>query len=201
MLAAAAVAALLAAATAEGRQERDAQIRPSVGIGQIRLGMTLAQVRRILGPPQILNRRVKVGFGREHREYVWNWFEWTVAFRGTQGRFRVVRVVTSLRRHRYRGIGVGARIRTVVRVFPRARCRVFYPGGQHVIITTAGGRELRFVTHLGPSPHGEPVYVSEVIVQNALGPHGYALRSRGALPPFSVVVNPSLPCSPDWQRR
>jgi hypothetical protein len=201
------VAALViaAAGSAGAAGERDARIRPSVGIGKVRLGMTLAQVRRVLGPPQLLNRRVKVGFGGEHRECVWNWFEWTVAFRGTAGRFRAVRVVTSLQRHRYRGVGVGSRVRTVARVFPRATCRVVHAGGTHITVLTAGGRELRFVVPFGPisgpTPHPRPLHIGEVIVQDPLGPHGFPLRIHSALPPHRTFLNPSSPCTPGWQRR
>src|ERR671916_1125224 len=100
------VATALAAGTvaADASRQRDAQIRPGVGIGKIRLGMTLGQVRRVLGPPQVLNRDVELGFGRVHREYVWGWFEWTVALRGAPDRLRVVRVATTRRTHRHRGI-------------------------------------------------------------------------------------------------
>ena len=190
------VAALLASvATAEGAPERDGQIRPSVGIGKIRLGMTVAQVRRVLGQPQLLNRRVSLGFGREHREYVWNWFEWSVAFRGAPGRLRAVRVTTTRRNHRYRGIGVGTRTRDLVRVFPRATCRDFYPGETHVLVRTAGGRQLRFRiagppqrgTGFAPTPG--PIRVAEVIVQEALPPLG-----------VTVPVEASGACSPDWRR-
>ena len=191
------VAALLAGgvATAEGAPERDGQIRPSVGIGKIRLGMTVAEVRRILGPPQLLNRRVSLGFGREHREYVWNWFEWSVAFRGAPGGLRTVRVTTTRRNHRYRGIGVGTRMRDLVRVFPRATCRGFHPGETHVLVRTAGGRQLRFRI-VGPPPRGTgfaptpgPIRVAEVIVQEALPPLG-----------VTVPVEASGACAPDWRR-
>jgi hypothetical protein len=163
--------------------------------------MSLAQVRRVLGPPQLLNRRVRLGFGEEHREYAWNWTEWTVAFRGTRGRFRAVRVVTTLRRHRYRAIGVGSRVRAVLRVFPQATCRDFAASGRQIVARTPRGRELRFVVQSGHERSNViPWYVVEVIVQEPVGPHGYPLRLRLPFPPFTEAVNPSLPCSPDWRR-
>jgi hypothetical protein len=195
------IAIAVVAAPASAMSQRDAQIRPDVGIGRVRLGMSLAQVRRVLGPPQLLNRRVRVGFGREHREYVWNWFEWTIGFRGTPGRFRAVRVVTSLRRHRYRGIGVGSRVRAVVRVFPRARCRDYLSAGYQLFVRTSRGRELRFVVPPTRSRWNlEPRHIGEVIVQDPLGPHGYPLRTRSSFPPFTEYVNFSYPCPPDWRQ-
>jgi hypothetical protein len=183
-LASALAAALVAAAgSAEAVHERDAQIRPSVGIGKLRLGMTVGQVRRVLGPPQLLNRKVRLGFGREHREYVWNWFEWSVAFRGAPGRLRVVRVTTTLRNHRYRGIGVGSRMRDLVRVFPTAICRGYSQTETQVLVRTRGGRQLRFKIvepywrRPGVAPSG-PIRVADVIVQEALPPLGVQVRAN-----------------------
>ena len=190
------VALLATAAPAAGAPERDLQIRPGVGIGKVRLGMTLGQVRRVLGPPQVLNRDVELGFGRVHREYVWGWFEWTVALRGAPDGLRVVRVATTRRKHRHRGIGVGSTVRALVRVFPRATCRATYPGGTQVLVRTAGGRQLRFEI-VAPPKRGTgfratpgPMRVSEVIVQEALPPHG-----------VPVPVEASAPCSPGWRGR
>ena len=184
------------AGSAAGAPERDAQIRPGIGIGNVRLGMTLAQVRRVLGPSPLLNRRVELGFGREHREYVWNWFEWTVALRGPPSRLRVVRIATTRGNHRYRGIGVGSRMRALVRVFPRATCRGFFPGGTQVLVRTRGGRQLRFVIVAPPkrgtgfAPTPGPYRVSEVIVQEALPPLG-----------VQVPQSASVACASNWRRR
>ena len=192
------VALLAGVATAEGAPERDGQIRPSVGIGKIRLGMTVAQVRRILGPPQLLNRRVSLAFGREHREYVWNWFEWSVALRGRPGQLRVVRVTTTRRNHRYRDIGVGSRMRDLVRVFPRAVCRGYAQNETHVLVRSSGGRQLRFrvvepTMRRGRVPDG-PLRVNEVIVQEALPPLGVQFE-RDPRRYWNV------PCSDVWRRR
>ena len=190
-----AVAFVAAAGSADAAPERDAQIRPSVGIGKIRLGMTLAQVRRILGPPHLLNRRVKVGFGREHREYVWNWYEWSVGLRGQPGKLRVVRVTTTRRNHRYRGIGVGSRMRDLVRVFPNAVCRGYLRLNEtHILVRTSGGRQLRFrvvepTMRRGRVPEG-PLRVNEVIVQEALPPLGVQI-------PGQRIAG----CNAVWRRR
>ena len=195
-LASALMVALIAeAGSANGASDRDAQIRPSVGIGKVRLGMSMAQVRRVLGPPQLLNRRVRLGFGREHREYVWNWFEWSVALRGQPGQLRVVRVTTSRRNHRYRGIGVGSRMRELVRVFPNATCRGYlHLNETHILVATSGGRQLRFRVveprmRRGRVPEG-PLRVSEVIVQEALPPLGVQI-------PGQRIAG----CAATWRRR
>jgi hypothetical protein len=184
-----AAALVAAAASARAAADRDGQIRPSIGIGQIRLGMTLAQVRRALGPPHVLNRRIRLGFGREHREYVWNWFEWSVAFRGAPGRLRAVRITTTRRNHRYRGIGVGSRMRDLVRVFPTATCRGYSHAERHVVVRTPGGRELRFRIFEPQTPAG-PIRVTDVIVQEALPPLGVQVRGHW-----------NVPCTPTWRRR
>lgn len=199
-LASALVVALIAEPeSARGASDRDAQIRPNVGIGKVRLGMSMAQVRRVIGPPQLLNRRVGLGFGREHREYVWNWFEWSVAFRGAPGRLRVVRVTTTLRSHRYRGIGVGSRMRDLVRVFPTAICRGYSHTETHVLVRTSGGRQLRFrivgPPWRGPTPPSGPLRVAEVIVQETLPPLGVQFPERDPRRYWNV------PCSGPWRRR
>jgi hypothetical protein len=119
-----AVAAVLAAAagTAAGASERDAVIRPGVGIGKVRLGMPLARVRLALGPPTAVGRRTKLGFGSEYVEYHWGWSRWRVGVLGRRGGRRVVMVATGLRRERTRsGVGVGSSERTVRRRLG-ARC-------------------------------------------------------------------------------
>ena len=67
------VAAVVAAAAAHGAPQRDALVRPGVGIGKIRLGMTPAQVFRALGRTPLVNRRIDFGFGTRYVEYGWDY--------------------------------------------------------------------------------------------------------------------------------
>lgn len=100
----------VAAGSAGAAPQRDALIRPGVGIGQVRVGMTFAQVRRTLGPPEAVLRRRPFGFGGHYTEYGWNGTDWTVAVTGRGDRARVVSVATGLRRERtrIRRVGVGS---------------------------------------------------------------------------------------------
>ena len=104
------LALALAAGYASAAPERDALIRPGVGIGQVRVGQTLAQVRRVLGRPEVMLRQRPYGFGARYTEYAWNGTDWTVAVTGRGDRARVVSVATGLRRERtrIRRVGVGS---------------------------------------------------------------------------------------------
>jgi hypothetical protein len=119
---AALVAAALAAGSAGAATSRDAQLRPGVAIGPIRVGMTFAQVRRALGRPEAVLERRRIGFGTHYTEYAWGGSDWIVAVSGRADRARVVAVATGLRRERTRrGIGVGS-TDTAVRRHLGARC-------------------------------------------------------------------------------
>ena len=87
-------------------------IYPGVGIGKVKLGMTRAQVLRVLGKDYIVN-------GREGNatELGWNYGSWSVTF----VRNRVVQVAVTLRNQKTAaGIGPGSTWR---------RLRTAYPGG------------------------------------------------------------------------
>ena len=102
-------ASILAAGSAEAAPVRDALIRPGVGIGEIRLGMRLAEVRRALGRPQVILEQRRLGFGSSYSEYAWNGANWTVGLLGRGDRARVVSVATGLRRERTRSrVSVGS---------------------------------------------------------------------------------------------
>src|ERR671917_500620 len=107
-------AALLAAAAlcvgaATAGPSADARLTPGVGVGKLRVGMTLAQVRRHLGRPEAVSARKRLGFGVRYVEYQWGFATWTVGFQGRADALRAVRVGTTLRRERTRtGLGVGS---------------------------------------------------------------------------------------------
>ena len=115
---AALLAATLAATPAHGASESNLVIQPGRQIGKVRIGMTFAQVRRVLGKPNVVNRSRRVGFGR-YVEYDWGWGNWTVGFSGRGSNLRVTLIGTTLRRERTRdGVGVGTsaqRMRSALR--------------------------------------------------------------------------------------
>jgi hypothetical protein len=98
------------------------RIRHGAGIGKLRLGMTYAEVRRILGGPQTVDKRERLSGGRRYLEFSWDYGWWTVGFMGRPNRMRVVSIQTLNRRERtVEGLGVGSLERAVRRAL-RVRC-------------------------------------------------------------------------------
>jgi hypothetical protein len=127
------VTAAVVAAPAGATSTRDALIRPGIGIGKLRLGMTLAQARAALTQPLLLTKQRRFGGFQRYK-----WFtefrtrdaEWIVSFYGERGRERVVRIATAVRRERTStGVGVG----TLVSELPnklrslKPTCRKYAP--------------------------------------------------------------------------
>jgi hypothetical protein len=148
------IVAVMAVAAAHGAGQRDALVRPGVGIGKIRLGMTPAQVFRALGRTPLVS----------------------VGFTGSGNRLRVSKVATTLRRERTAGgIGIGSTVRAILRAYPHAACVGRWysdpdPGSWVYI-----GRQPRItafnIDYVGPGSRGR---VAEVVVQR-----NWITRSRG----------------------
>lgn len=168
------VAAAVAASTAGSAPARDALVRPGAGIGKVRLGMTLAEVRRAVGRPQLLNRRVRAGFGRTYVEYAWDYGALTVGFFARAGRLRAARISTTSPSERTReGLGRGSRPREIARRYPNATCRYKYPPGvEWVTVTHPSGRQTLFVVELdGIGPVRRRVF--EVVVKEPFPEPGF----------------------------
>ena len=115
---------LAAGGPAEGASQATALIRPGVGIGKVRLGMTQAQVRRALGRHTVVNVRER-RFGLTYLELAYDYSAYTVGFFGAPGKLRVVSVATSLRRERTRsGLGPGTSLRSLRRALRGEQCRL-----------------------------------------------------------------------------
>jgi hypothetical protein len=117
-------AALLAAAvgtTPAGAAEPS--IRPGIGIAKIRLGMTEAQLRAAMGPPDASHREPST-FGRVRAVIQYAAGTYTVVFDGPPRALRVTAVSTRLTRHRSaEGFGVGTPERVLkARLGSRVRC-------------------------------------------------------------------------------
>ena len=122
-------------------------IRPGVGIGKVRLGMTQAQVRRALGRHTVVNRRER-RFGSLYLELAYDYSAYTVGFFGAPGRLRVVSVATSLRRERTRsGLGVGTSLRALRRALRGERCRrrTTVPYGIECSVPARSGARTSFI--------------------------------------------------------
>jgi hypothetical protein len=63
----------------------ESTIYPGVGIGQVKLGMTKAQVQRVLGGDAIVDDRDTVG-GHTYLQLGWNFDSWTIGFLLQHGR-------------------------------------------------------------------------------------------------------------------
>lgn len=110
-----AVTGVASAATAPHVQQR---IVPGRSIAGVELGMTLAQVRRVLGPPESTIEARDLGFGKAFLELGWNFGEWRVAFVRDKGRYSAVRIASSKRTERTpAGIGPGILGKRVERVY------------------------------------------------------------------------------------
>jgi hypothetical protein len=139
----------------------DERIRHGAGIGSVRLGMTYAEVRQILGGPQTVDKRERLSGGRRYLELSWDFGWWTVGFMGKPNRMRVVSVQTVNRRERTaEGLGVGS-LERAVRSTLRVRCLTVLhrslPYNRSIESRCAyeshRGRETAFVLGLTP---GEP---------------------------------------------
>ena len=172
-----AVAASLAALAAEARA--DGAIRLHRGIGPVSLGMNLASVQAALGRSRLVNRRVRTGFDRQYVEYLWGYGVWVVGFRRTGDRYRVIRISTTVRRHRAPGnVGVGSRVAQVVKRYPSATCRDLFPLGRRIAVRGPNGRRTIFVTRSDRQPTWHPQPVSEVIVEEPGPVYGVRLSFR-----------------------
>jgi hypothetical protein len=151
------VVAALAAAEASAAPESNLRIRPGIGIGKLRLGMTETQVRRAMGRPRFVVRH-QGSFGLRTIEYQYGFADYTVRLAGPRGRLRAIRVGTTLVRERTQsGVGVGSAERTILRVHRALRCQplrttrygsvrlvatiqrectLFAPSGRRTIFTT-----------------------------------------------------------------
>ena len=99
--------ALALTASAAAATQRDSLIRPGVGIGKVKLGMTIAQVRAAWGPARARTLETQPRGSREI-ELQYDFAAYTVRLVGRPKRERVVSVATTLRREKtHQGVGVG----------------------------------------------------------------------------------------------
>jgi hypothetical protein len=199
-----AVVGLLALSPAgSAAPERNEVIRMGNGIGKVRLGMTLPQVRRAFGPHRVVYRRldfgargryVELGWERPGR-VAWEPAVWQVGFRSYRrgGPMRVVRVLTDATNERTsQRLGVGSRPRQLVRAYPNATCVSRGPVGPYswdwVIVENRDGGMTAFNldTFVGADYGGDENLhkVVGVMVQRDWFSKGPAHR----------------PCPPGWER-
>lgn len=155
LAAAVGVAALLLVPAAGAR---DALIRPGKGIGEVDLGMTLAQVKRAMGRHDT-GWSEQRGLGGRYLELVWDRGPedtFTVGMLGRPGALRVVSVWTTRRGERTTtGWGPGSSRAELVRKVRGLRCHTVWrrDGSGHIvrieyILGRVGGPETVFVPGL-----------------------------------------------------
>jgi hypothetical protein len=159
--------ALLLVASAAAAPQRDMVIRPGVGIGKVRLGMSQKQVRAAWGKPQAVSTR------RERRarltELQYDFAAYFVTLIGPRGSERVIRVGTTLAKERMaNGLGVGSpELRLQRALGGGLRCDrldVFHqPRNPYPLIQT-NRRECR----LGERGEPQTVFVSKMRVPSFL---------------------------------
>jgi hypothetical protein len=162
---------LIAAVCAGAAPARNELITPGVGIGPIKLGMTLAQVRKALGRPVYAHGRT-AGFGRLLIEYSYWTDGYTVYLLRAGGMTSVVSVETTLRAQRTRqGLGVGSTERQLRRAYPSLRCREVFPEGGGIIrdyectVGPREGRQTVFVFSREPEQAGQTPRVDWIVVK------------------------------------
>lgn len=145
LLAAGGCLALALAVSAAAAPSHDLVIRPGVGIGKVRLGMRLEQVRSAWGEPQAVTSR-RSGRGARTIELQYDFAAYVVTLNGPRGRERVVSIGTTIAGERTRdGVGVGTPEARLRRAFgDELRCkplaRMFMPG-YSVPVLAANRRE------------------------------------------------------------
>jgi hypothetical protein len=186
LLAVCGLTALLFAAPASADEE---VVRHGLAIGKVRLGMSVAEVRRLLGPPRSTTRELR---GRNvYVESDWDYGWWTVGFaKPPGGRFRAVMVGTVQRTQRTsERLGPGSTRRQVSERLPATICRSVQPAGGsrlnelgECVYGGRGRRQTVFVFNLTFTGwHWSPqARVVEVQVRDPLFYHGWRVRFEDA---------------------
>jgi hypothetical protein len=132
--AAAAVLAFAPAALAADAPHVQERIVPGASIGKVTIGMSLKQVRAVLGAPESVIRRERRSLTRTWVEYSWNFTSWRVAFEVYRGTYSVVSIRASVRGERTKeGVGYGTLGRRVQDVYG-TQCKPAYTkvwGGEY----------------------------------------------------------------------
>jgi hypothetical protein len=178
-----AVCAVLGALAVPSASAVEATIAPGVGIGKVKLGMTLKQVKRALGQPQLVNEREGA-----YTEYAWDFGTWTVGLQNG----RVVQISTTSRAQKTTtGVGMRTKIERVLGAFPGGVCtssrgfgsatppdpRFLQGYATEYLTTRKGGAQTIFVLHkpseatnLNPFDQGRGWVVTEVYIRQPFRP-------------------------------
>jgi hypothetical protein len=92
----------------------ESTIYPGVGIGKLKLGMTVKQVKKVLGRPQLVNERKGA-----YVEYAWAFGSWTVGFQSGKA---VQISTTQTSQKTTTGVGLKSQLDRVRHSFPGGVC-------------------------------------------------------------------------------
>jgi hypothetical protein len=149
-----------------------AGIAPGVGIGHVRLGMTLKQVEHLLGRPQTIDARRTIPIHRTYIEYGWNYGATSVGFVRQGAATHAALIATGLASDRTpEGVGVGTHIQRFRRQLPNAACFLGYAWVNHpyCVVNATGTRRTIFVLKCVVHEFACSDYlVKRVIVRSAL---------------------------------
>lgn len=201
MFLAGAVTAALVAASASATE---VTIVRGIGIGKIRVGMTLQQVQNVFGTESLVDARANI-VGKPYVDRGWEFGSWSVGFLKQQGTWRAAQVATTLRGQRTpKGIGVGSSFKAVVRAYPQAICVRYYPTmgstvaqswgagqryAQTALVVANDRKQMAFLVRPASKfydPYA-PYYVYGVIVRTSV--------------PGAVDFEPKSRCDEGWQQR
>jgi hypothetical protein len=185
-------ACLAAAATViAGASAAELTIVPGVSIGKVKLGMSAAQVKKILGREYLVNGAQNVR-GRRHVEYGWDYSRWTATFEQRGRTLRVVEVATVVPSQKTaKLIGPGSTWRELVRAYPNGICTInndTWGRAEYLVPHSGGTQTIYFVRQpreralLGGAWHVQEVHVRRPWMQ---------------LPEFAPSWNAR--CANDWR--
>jgi hypothetical protein len=162
------IAAVAAATFVSGASATESTIYPGVGIGKVKLGLTLTQVKHVLGSDAIVNDRETIN-GSEYLELGWNFSAWAVGFARHGSTYHAVHVTTALHAQRTTtGVGPGTFWLTLVKAYPGGACTFTYgpTGGLEYLVPHKGGTQTIFLLHGWPpraGSYGIPLKTYSVI--------------------------------------
>jgi hypothetical protein len=183
-----AVSVLCAALLAAPVGASESTIYPGVGIGKIKLGMTLAQVERVLGTDKLVDARGTVA-GTRYVEYGWAFSTWSVGFLQTGRTLHAVQIETTVSGQRTSGgIGVSSPFVRTARQYPNALCTGIvtswtgteyeFHGEWAIVVVTPGAYTAFAVKPATTDEYNGPWRVYAVIVQKAVLGHISFARVR-----------------------
>jgi hypothetical protein len=195
-LAALGCTALALVASASAASQRDALIRTGVGIGKVKLGMSLKQVRAAWGRPQAVIAETNER-GARTLELQYEYAAYVVTLVGQPRQERVVSIGTTLAKERTsQGLGVGSFERRLQRTFrAQLRCErldvVYMPRSSIPML----GSNKRDCT-LGAAGAPQTVFTSRIRLQYAWDQHRPEDWSRLARVTEVVIRAPAPPERP-----